>query len=48
MANAIPEAKALAAYVTRVEGGHGAVREVVRLILKAQGKWDRVVKQYLA
>ena len=47
VANGIPEAKILAAYVTRAEGGHGAVREVVRLILKAQKKWDAVVERYL-
>jgi 3-deoxy-D-manno-octulosonate 8-phosphate phosphatase (KDO 8-P phosphatase) len=43
VANAIPEAKAMAHYVTEQRGGHGAVREVVTLILKAQGKWDKVV-----
>ena len=48
VANGIPEAKALAAYVTKAEGGHGAVREVVRLILKAQNKWDQVVRKYLS
>jgi 3-deoxy-D-manno-octulosonate 8-phosphate phosphatase (KDO 8-P phosphatase) len=48
VANAIEEAKALADYVTRVEGGHGAVREVVGLILKAQNKWQRLVLEYSA
>jgi 3-deoxy-D-manno-octulosonate 8-phosphate phosphatase (KDO 8-P phosphatase) len=43
VANAVPEAKALARYVTRVGGGKGAVREVVELILKAQGKWESVI-----
>ncbi|MBN2506604.1 MAG: HAD hydrolase family protein [Verrucomicrobia bacterium] len=47
VANGIPEAKNLALYVTKAEGGHGAVREVARLILKAQKKWDAVVKRYL-
>lgn len=47
VANGIPEAKALAAYITLAEGGHGAVREVARLILQAQRKWDRVVANYL-
>ena len=41
--HAIAEAKKLAHYVTRREGGDGAVREVVNLILKAQGKWDHLV-----
>ncbi len=47
-ANAIEEAKALAHYVTKREGGHGAVREAVQLILSAQGKWDKLVAEYTA
>jgi len=46
--NAIDEAKALADYVTDAEGGHGAVREVVGLILKAQNRWQRLVREYSA
>jgi len=42
--NAAAEAKALAHYMTRAPGGHGAVREVVELILKVHKKWDRVVR----
>jgi 3-deoxy-D-manno-octulosonate 8-phosphate phosphatase (KDO 8-P phosphatase) len=41
--NAIAEAKQFSHYVTKREGGHGAVREVIDLILKAQGKWDKLV-----
>ena len=48
VANAIPEAKALAHYVTSAEGGRGAVREVVHLILRAQHQWERLVREYLA
>jgi 3-deoxy-D-manno-octulosonate 8-phosphate phosphatase (KDO 8-P phosphatase) len=44
--NAISEAKHLAHYVTTREGGHGAVREVIDLILKAQGKWDKLVSYF--
>ena len=36
MANPIHEAKGMADYVTKAGGGHGAVREVLDLILKAQ------------
>ncbi|MBM3877420.1 MAG: HAD-IIIA family hydrolase [Verrucomicrobia bacterium] len=39
-------ARALAHHVTRARGGHGAVREVVELILKAQGKWATIVREY--
>jgi 3-deoxy-D-manno-octulosonate 8-phosphate phosphatase (KDO 8-P phosphatase) len=34
-------------YMTRQPGGMGAVREVIELILSAQGKWDAVLKHYL-
>jgi 3-deoxy-D-manno-octulosonate 8-phosphate phosphatase (KDO 8-P phosphatase) len=36
--NAIHEVKMRVDYVTKVQGGHGAVREVIDLILKAQNK----------
>ena len=39
VANAVSEVKQIADYVTVKKGGHGAVREVVELILKAQGHW---------
>lgn len=39
VANAAPEVKRAAHYVTSRCGGDGAVREVVELIVKAQGKW---------
>ena len=46
VANGVAEAKAAAQLVTQAAGGHGAVREVVELILKAQGKWDPFVLHY--
>jgi len=46
VANAIPEVKRLAHYVTHLEGGRGAMREVACLLLKAQGKWDQVVARF--
>ena len=39
VANAAPEVKRAAHYVTSHSGGDGAVREVIELIVKAQGKW---------
>lgn len=48
VAQAVPEAKALAHYVTKAAGGHGAVREVAELILKAQSKWEPLVAEYSA
>lgn len=47
VANACRDALKTAHYVTKAEGGHGAVREIVELVLKAQGRWDEVVRQYL-
>jgi 3-deoxy-D-manno-octulosonate 8-phosphate phosphatase (KDO 8-P phosphatase) len=40
VANASLEVKRMAHYVTARSGGAGAVREVIELILKAQGKWE--------
>ena len=48
VANAIDEAKQMADYVTRASGGNGAVRELVRLVLNAQGKWKDVIKHFSA
>ena len=45
-ANARPEMKPIAHYVTEAPGGQGAVREVIELLLKAQGKWDGILKHY--
>ena len=39
VANAVTEVKRAAHYVTVGSGGDGAVREVIELIVKAQGKW---------
>ncbi len=40
VANAQPEVKKSALYVTTAHGGRGAVREVIRLLLMAQGKYE--------
>jgi 3-deoxy-D-manno-octulosonate 8-phosphate phosphatase (KDO 8-P phosphatase) len=47
VADAVEEARALAHYVTRAEGGRGAVREVVEIILKSQGRWNDLIEGYL-
>ena len=43
VANAVPEVKSVAAYVSAKEGGRGAVREIVEMILKTQGHWDALI-----
>ncbi len=45
-ANARPEVKRVAHYVTTAQGGQGAVREVIELVLKAQGRWSEILKHY--
>src|SRR5271155_3425623 len=46
-ANARPQAKSAAHYVTPTSGGHGAGRDAIDFILSAQGSLDRVVEQFL-
>ena len=43
-----PELAAICHFSTRRLGGTGAAREVVELILKAQGRWEEAVPQALA
>ncbi|MDR0338682.1 MAG: HAD hydrolase family protein [Desulfovibrio sp.] len=43
VANAQPEVKKIAAYVTTARGGQGAVREIIRHLLMAQGKYEEVL-----
>jgi 3-deoxy-D-manno-octulosonate 8-phosphate phosphatase (KDO 8-P phosphatase) len=47
VANAVDEAKAMAAYVTKSVGGRGAVREVVTMLLRARGEYDAALQRYL-
>ena len=44
VADACPEARATAHYVTRTPGGSGAVREVIELVLRCQGHWQTLVE----
>lgn len=46
-ANARPEVKAMAHYTTPNVGGHGAGRDAIDFILKAQGTLAKVIEQYL-
>jgi len=47
VANAVPEVKNYAHFVTNHQGGQGAVREVIEFILKTQGKWESIVNAYV-
>lgn len=44
--NSRPEVKGAAHMVTESKGGQGAVREVVEMILQAQGLWDQILTKY--
>ena len=48
VANARPEVKQAAHYVTRNTGGNGAVREVIEMILDACGYWREILEKYEA
>jgi len=47
VADAPAAVKAVAHVVTRARGGHGAVRELVELILTSQRSWQEVVDAYV-
>jgi len=47
VANARAEVKKEAHYVTPHGGGDGALRDAIEYILKAQGAWERVVREYI-
>src|SRR5262245_43440927 len=47
VADASATVKAVAHVVTRARGGHGAVRELVELILRAQGSLRKIVDAYV-
>ena len=42
-ADAAPEVRAAARHVMRSAGGHGAVREAIEILLRADGRWDSLV-----
>lgn len=46
VSNACKEIKQVAHYVTKKSGGRGAVREIVEILLKSQGKWQKALKVY--
>jgi 3-deoxy-D-manno-octulosonate 8-phosphate phosphatase (KDO 8-P phosphatase) len=46
--NARPEVKAEAHWSTSHSGGEGAARDAIEYILKSQGKWKRVVENYIS
>lgn len=47
VADAAEETRAVAHFITEANGGKGAIREVVEIILKAQRRWADVTEYYL-
>lgn len=47
VADAAPDVIRAADFVTAACGGHGAVREVIERLLKAQGRWAKAASPYL-
>jgi 3-deoxy-D-manno-octulosonate 8-phosphate phosphatase (KDO 8-P phosphatase) len=46
VADACPEVRQAAHFVTQLAGGHGAVRETIEMILKAQRRWIDLIQKY--
>lgn len=46
-ADAVPEVRAAALFVTQQPGGRGAARELIELCLKASGRWERALELYV-
>jgi 3-deoxy-D-manno-octulosonate 8-phosphate phosphatase (KDO 8-P phosphatase) len=47
-ADAVDEVRCRVHWVSQHPGGRGAVRELVELLLRAQGRWDGLVDSYLS
>ena len=47
-ADAVDDVRARVHWVSRHGGGRGAVREFVELVLRARGRWDPLVRSFLA
>lgn len=46
-ANAVEEVRQRVHFVSQHDGGAGAVRELIELVLRAQKHWDRIVAEYV-
>ncbi len=48
VANAAPEVKQMSQIVLSANGGMGALRELIELLLKTQGRWDDALAFYMS
>lgn len=47
-ADAVADVRSRVDWVSSMKGGRGAAREMVEMVLRAQGRWDGLVSGYLA
>ena len=47
-ADAVADVRSRVDWISQVCGGEGAARELVELVLRAQGKWDAAVESYVS
>jgi 3-deoxy-D-manno-octulosonate 8-phosphate phosphatase (KDO 8-P phosphatase) len=45
-ADACPDVKACVDFVSSVNGGDGVAREVIEIVLKAKGEWEKILERY--
>ena len=48
VADAATEVRNAAHLTTKLNGGHGAVREAIEFILKSQKRWDDLIQKYVS
>ena len=46
VADAATDVRDAAAYVTKLPGGHGSVRETIEFVLRHKGLWDGMIQKY--
>ncbi len=46
VADAVPEVRDVARFVTVRPGGRGAVREAIEHLIKGLGRWDEVLERF--
>ena len=47
-ADAVADVRSRVDWVSQARGGAGAARELIELVLRVQGAWDPIVRDYLA
>ena len=48
VADASPDVRRAADYVTQLPGGQGAVREIIEVMLKGKKRWDDLIRKYVS